>query len=222
MTDQIRHRILQRLQGAERKNVAARPALPTPRENHLDAAQLKDQFMAQFEAQGGTCYPVADRGALHDRLAAIFQAEGITRAMATTDDVLLPLDLVRWGQHSGVSVVMPPDYPDRRGFTQAVFDEVQAGITGVDFAAAESGTLILAHNRNQARLVSLAPLVHVAIVPATRIVGTYDTAIQALFTNGRRPSQVSFITGPSMTADIQATMFKGMHGPQKIVALVLE
>ncbi len=221
MTDQVRHRILQRLQHAEPKRVAARPALPLPREHHLDAAQLKDQFMAQFEAQGGTCYPVAEWDALYDRLAAIFQAEGITRAMATTDDVLMPLDLVRWGQRSGVSVVMPPDYPDRRGFTRAIFDEVQAGITGVDFAAAESGTLILAHGRNQARLVSLAPLVHVAIVPVTRIVGTYDTAIQALFTHGRRPSQVSFITGPSMTADIQATMFKGMHGPQKIFALVL-
>ena len=222
MTDQVRHRILQRLQGAERKNVAARPTLPLPREHHLDAARLKDQFMAQFEAQGGVCYPVADRGALHDRLAAIFKAEGINRAMATTDHVLLPLDLVRWGERSGVSVVMPSDYPDRRGFTRAVFDEVQAGITGVDFAAAESGTLILAHGPNQARLVSLAPLVHVAIVPVTRIVGTYDTAIQALFTDGRRPSQVSFITGPSMTADIQATMFKGMHGPQKIFALLLE
>ena len=178
MTDQVRHRILQRLQGAEQKNAAKRPTLPLPREHHLDAAQLKDQFMAQFEAQGGTCYPVADRDALHDRLAAIFKAEGINRAMATTDHVLLPLDLVRWGERSGVSVVMPSDYPDRRGFTRAVFDEVQAGITGVDFAAAESGTLILAHGPNQARLVSLAPLVHVAIVPVTRIVGTYDTAIQ--------------------------------------------
>jgi L-lactate dehydrogenase complex protein LldG len=222
MTDQVRQRILQRLQRAERKNVAARPTLPLPREHHLDAAQLKDQFMAQFEAQGGTCFSVADRDALHDRLAAIFRAEGITRAMATTDPVLRPLDLVRWGQHNGMSVVTPPDDADRRGFTRAVFDDVQAGITGVDFAAAESGTLILAHDRNQARLVSLAPLVHVAVVPTTRIVGTYDTAIQALFTHGRRPSQVSFITGPSMTGDIQGTMFKGMHGPQKIFALVLE
>jgi len=213
MPENSRNSILQRLQRAERLPSADRPGLPALHEDHLDTAQLRERFTTQFEAQGGVCCPVADWTALYARLSEIFQAEGITRTMAAEDDVLTPLNLGQWGQRSGVAVVTPTSFQDRTAYTRAVFDQVQAGITGVDFAVAESGTLILSHDRDQARLVSLAPLVHIAVVPADRIIGTYDTAIETLFTDGRRPSQVTFITGPSMTGDIQGTMFKGMHGP---------
>ncbi|MFZ1985252.1 MAG: lactate utilization protein, partial [Desulfatitalea sp.] len=162
-------------------------------------------------------------------LAAILRQEAVTRAMATSDAVLATLDLKRWGARIGVEVVTPADFTDRDAYTQAVFDQVQAGITGVDYAVAESGTLVLVHNAHQARLVSLAPLVHIAVVPVARIAPTYETAITAIYKNGGEagrpfqvyPSQVTLITGPSMTADIQATPFKGMHGPQKLFVLLL-
>jgi L-lactate dehydrogenase complex protein LldG len=39
---------------------------------------------------------------------------------------------------------------------------------------------------------------------------------------GRPPGQLTFITGPSMTADIQATLFTGMHGPKTLTVLLIE
>ena len=222
MPENARNAILQRLQGAERNSAMPRPDLPPLRELSLDASQLKEQFMARFELQGGIGYEVPDREALYQRLADIFEAEVITRAMTGEDAVLSTLDLDQWRERSGVEIVHPSEYPDRRAYTRAVFDEVQAGITGATFAVAESGTIITAHDRTQARLVSLAPLVHVVVVPAAHIIATYEVAMETLFGDGRRPSQVTFITGPSMTADIQATMFKGMHGPQKIYGLVMD
>jgi L-lactate dehydrogenase complex protein LldG len=221
MPENARNKILEQLKRAERKSVSPRPDLPPLREIQLDAVQRKAQFMTQFTLQGGVCYPVPDQEALYDRLSEILQAEDITRIMATEDAVLAPLKLDQWGQRNAVEVVTPSGFKDRQAYTRAVFDHVQAGITGADFAVAESGTLILAHDRKQTRLVSLAPLVHVAVVHVGSIVATYDIAMEALFGDSRKPSQVTFITGPSMTADIQATMFKGMHGPQKIFALLL-
>jgi L-lactate dehydrogenase complex protein LldG len=35
------------------------------------------------------------------------------------------------------------------------------------------------------------------------------------------PSQFVFITGPSMTGDIQGVLFKGMHGPRRVIAILV-
>ena len=35
------------------------------------------------------------------------------------------------------------------------------------------------------------------------------------------PSQFCFITGPSMTADIRGIPFKGMHGPRKVIVILV-
>ena len=111
---------------------------------------------------------------------------------------------------------------DRKAFKDVVFDEVNVGITGVDYAIAESGTLCLIHTRNQARLVSLAPIIHVAVVPADRLYPTYESVIEVIMASGEQlPSQITFITGPSMTGDIQGIPFKGMHGPKKLMVMLI-
>jgi L-lactate dehydrogenase complex protein LldG len=103
-----------------------------------------------------------------------------------------------------------------------IFDEAEAGVTGVDFAIAESGTLCLIHGRNQPRLVSLAPLIHIALLPLERLYPVYEDAIDRIFgSKGNLPSQVTLITGPSMTADIQGVPFKGMHGPKRLVVIII-
>ncbi|HSR13810.1 MAG TPA: LUD domain-containing protein, partial [Thermodesulfobacteriota bacterium] len=112
-------------------------------------------------------------------------------------------------------------------FRDAVFDQVQAGITGADFGVAESGTLGLIHRRDQARLVSLAPILHIAVLPAERICAVYEQVAERVFgTQGPGgwpplPSQFVFITGPSMTGDIEGVLFKGMHGPRKVIVIIV-
>ncbi|MDA8137324.1 MAG: lactate utilization protein [Desulfobacteraceae bacterium] len=217
-----REEILTRLKAAARAPVGPRPVLPPAREYALDAAQMQKLFVEQLKAQGGVAHSVSDSAALRAKLAEICRQEGISRAMAATDEVVETLDLKAWGAAAGVEIFLASDFPERNAYTQAVFDQVQAGITGADFAVAESGTLVLVHNSRQPRLISLAPLIHFAVVPVQRIVPTYEVALEKIFSAGSYPSQVSLITGPSMTADIQATPFRGMHGPQKLVVVIVE
>jgi L-lactate dehydrogenase complex protein LldG len=55
-----------------------------------------------------------------------------------------------------------------------------------------------------------------------RFVPIYENAIEKVFENKDAvPSQFTFITGPSMTADIQATPFKGMHGPRRLIVILI-
>ncbi len=48
------------------------------------------------------------------------------------------------------------------------------GITSADYALAETGTLVMLSSRQEARLISLLPPVHVAIVPRSRILANLD------------------------------------------------
>ena len=82
---------------------------------------------------------------------------------------------------------------------------------------AETGTIGVAINKAQPRLVSIAPPVHIAILPVGRLYPVYEDVIEQVF--GKEdaiPSQFCLITGPSSTADIRAVQFNGMHGPVKI------
>lgn len=221
MSINARQTILNRLRAADPQPVAPRPLLPPLGESSMNPDHLLQTFIARLNARGGIVYQVADNDALLVKMAQILEAQTVTRAMAALDPVVAPLQLRRWGRRIGIEIVNPHDFQNRESYTQAVFDNVQAGITGVDFAVAESGTLVLAHGPLQARLISLAPVIHLAVVPVARLVPVYETALDSIYTAARRPSQVTFITGPSMTADIQATPFKGMHGPRTLIVFLV-
>lgn len=96
---------------------------------------------------------------------------------------------------------------------------VDAGITTADAAIALSGTLLLACDARRPRSTSLLPPLHVAILPADRVVPT----IGDLFQDLRRPlpSALTFITGPSRTADIELTPVKGAHGPTEVIVYLI-
>jgi len=94
------------------------------------------------------------------------------------------------------------------------------GISTVQAAIAETGTLVLVSADERHRLVSLVPPVHIAIVDASRICETLAEAL-TLLRNGRELSRaVTFITGPSRTADIELTLTVGVHGPQELYVIV--
>lgn len=94
--------------------------------------------------------------------------------------------------------------------------EVDAGITGGDYVIAETGTLVIHPGAGIARLASLAPPIHIAVVHVSQVLPSLD----ALFLlehvdlrNGKRASAMNLISGPSRTGDIEATIVHGIHGP---------
>jgi L-lactate dehydrogenase complex protein LldG len=95
------------------------------------------------------------------------------------------------------------------------------GISSAQLAIAETGTLVLQSNQERHRLVSLLPPVHIAIVQADKLCGTLGEALSVLKPDGSDLSQaITFITGPSRTADIELTLAIGVHGPQKLFVII--
>ncbi|MEN6474619.1 MAG: lactate utilization protein [Syntrophaceae bacterium] len=221
MASDTRGRILDALRTATRRPPAPRPVLPEPPELTLDRPQMIARFEGELSAQTGVVLRAADEGEVLRHLTATAHAENLATVMASTDSALAPLDLKAWGQANAVRVHTAADFADRETFRAACFG-AQAGITGADFAIAETGTLGIIFHTDQPRLISIAPPVHIAVVPIERLVATYEQAIDQVFRDkSSPPSQFCFITGPSASADIQATAFKGMHGPRKLIVILV-
>jgi len=96
---------------------------------------------------------------------------------------------------------------------------VDVGISTAQAGIAETGTLILDSACERHRLVSLVPPVHIAIINASAIVATLADALTLLQQKEISPA-ITFITGPSRTADIELTLTIGVHGPQELYVIV--
>lgn len=217
-----RDEILSRLSAVRKKSVSPRPDLPPLRELSLTQEERIETFSRNLREETGVVHRVPDNPGALDQLTEIAEEEGLKTVLVSEDDVVATLNLSDWGKINRVRVLTAGMFPSRDSYKDVAFAEADAGITGADFAVAESGTLVLVHDPKQSRLISLAPILHIAIVPAERVVAVYEDAIRRIFDQRRNlPSQISFITGPSTTADIESTLFKGMHGPKKIHVILV-
>jgi L-lactate dehydrogenase complex protein LldG len=223
MSKTAKDEILDRLKVAPETDVPPRPTVPPLNELAWNREELIEKFVENLTLLGCVVHRARDAEEAVSKMTQIADEEGLKKIVTSGDDVVVALNLAEWGKSNGVEVYTPEDGQDREAFKRIVFEEVQAGVTGVDFAVAESGTLCLVHGERQPRLVSLAPIRHIAVVPVDRIHPAYESVTNTLFENREEaPSHITFITGPSMTGDIQATLFKGMHGPKTVIVILVE
>lgn len=105
-------------------------------------------------------------------------------------------------------------------------ERADVGLTFSDITLAESGTVTLLNNKHHARTISLLPQTHIAIIPKETIVRRMTQAVKKLHEMRQEdkliPSCVSFVTGPSNSADIEMNLMVGVHGPIKATYIVVE
>ena len=104
--------------------------------------------------------------------------------------------------------------------------EAFVGVTSADFCVAESATLVLKTRDGHARAASLAPSIHVAVIEISRIVANLEELYALLKYDDENKNEnltncLTFITGPSKTADIEATLVFGAHGPREVHIFVI-
>lgn len=94
------------------------------------------------------------------------------------------------------------------------------GVTSAQAGIAETGTLVLDSSVERNRLVSLVPPIHIAILDASRIYQTLGETLAVLQSGEEISPAITFITGPSRTADIELTLAIGVHGPQQLYVII--
>jgi hypothetical protein len=96
-----------------------------------------------------------------------------------------------------------------------------SGITSADYALADTGTLVMLASPQEARLISLLPPVHIAVVASARVLTSLDELLSLLPRPAEQTSSMVLITGPSRTADIEQILVRGVHGPGEIHVVVV-
>jgi len=104
---------------------------------------------------------------------------------------------------------------DRDSLRDACAD-ADIGITSADYALADTGSLVMLSTPHEARLVSLLPPVHLAIVPREKLLTGLDELFSVVPDPAAISSSMVLITGPSRTADIELILVRGVHGPGEI------
>jgi L-lactate dehydrogenase complex protein LldG len=99
--------------------------------------------------------------------------------------------------------------------------DLDCGITDVWAAVAETGSLVIRADANQGRALSLVPPIHVAIVEPKNILADLVDLFEKM-SQTTPPPAVSIITGPSQTADIEAVMVTGVHGPGIVAVFLIQ
>ena len=92
------------------------------------------------------------------------------------------------------------------------------------FAIADAGAIVEFTTDDSHRLVSALPLVHISVIRATDIVATLKEAaapIRNFYQENPLNANVSFISGPSRTADIEMRLIHGVHGPAETHTIIL-
>jgi len=104
----------------------------------------------------------------------------------------------------------------------ASLSDVSLGVTGAAAGVALTGSIVLDSSIDGARVVSLLPEVHLAVLRRSDIVATPGSIFRRLGTPGHTlPSNLVFITGPSRSADIELQLTIGVHGPRRVIVVLI-
>jgi L-lactate dehydrogenase complex protein LldG len=101
------------------------------------------------------------------------------------------------------------------------------GITSADFCMADTATLVMRTRPGHARTVSLVPAIHIAVIKLDQMIADLKELYALLKWDPHERQEgltncLTFISGPSKTADIEATMVHGAHGPREVYLFVLK
>jgi L-lactate utilization protein LutC len=102
---------------------------------------------------------------------------------------------------------------------------VDLSITGTEYLIADIGTIVAIANPQASREISLLPAAHLVLATPDQIypnMAELFLTIHEEYGDTLPGSALTLITGPSRTADIEKVLIKGVHGPTRLLAIIVD
>jgi L-lactate dehydrogenase complex protein LldG len=184
-----------------------------------DKSELIEVFSRELENLAGKCYPASSLGEL-TRIIYRIAAENtcgvvVKQRLGIEGEEQIKAELERHGIR-----VLDLEECEKPVETLSTAD---MGITSADLLIANTGSLVMSTKCDEERLASCLPRIHVAVMAAGRIASKPPDAAQYLRQQlqSDSPSSVTFVSGPSRTADIEMKLILGVHGPHQVHVIIL-
>ena len=126
------------------------------------------------------------------------------------------------GSFSGAPCRLIPYDRAMADWKDQLFAHAGAGITGTEGGIAQTGSLIVRTGPDEPRTLSLVPPVHVAVLDVSRLCDTLWQAMGEQNWAAGMPTNMLLISGPSKTADIEQTLAYGVHGPKRLLVVLVD
>jgi L-lactate dehydrogenase complex protein LldG len=178
-------------------------------------AALVERFRAALTANSARVHgPLAVEAALDAAVGlALERTAGRPVAVATGDPGLARFDLPSRLVAAGADVLLPQDAAFSRALAGA-----GVGLTGSVFGLAATGTVGVTCGPGAPRAVSLLPPAHLCLVRTADLV---EDLAEALGRMRSLPSALTWVSGPSRSADLEMTLTLGVHGPASLDVVIL-
>lgn len=189
--------------------VARRPPLPAPRAAETTEAEVERLIQEILSLDGAARRLEAPE--IDAALAGLVKAENVRRATLWSTERLAQLGIADRLRELGVNLI-----PHDAG--KQAMAEADLGVTEVDCALPETGTLGLLASPQKPRSASLLPRVHLAIMHP----GALCPDLPQVFAKAKQRGYLVLITGPSRTSDIELVPTIGVHGPQRLYVWIVD
>jgi L-lactate utilization protein LutC len=225
------HKLLARLKGALEK-----PQAPTAHAKHVapaavpvasiaQRAELASSFARELEAVSGRFLGTlsAEKAALS---VAALARDNAAKSAALGEGVVTKMSLFSTALEAAGCVLMKPRGIDKghendRTTMIAQFASCDIGVAEAHYAIASTGTFAVMTAEARPSSLTLLPPISVIVVHIDRVVPNLAAAIAAFGVDALTANRVSFITGPSRTADIEKRIVMGVHGPKILYGAII-
>ena len=165
-------------------------------------------FARELIQSGGEFVYCENEQVFLDHLTELMQANGWTKL---------------WCQNPRINaLLMHAEIPYSTVRTEN--DRFLISLTSCEKLVATIGSVVVSDTDAGSREIFSLADIHLVMAYSTQVVMTIKSATQAL--NVKYPSvlppQITFITGPSRTADIEKTLVKGAHGPKALYVFLID
>ena len=180
------------------------------------------RFNVEVTSVGGRFLRVPDLSTVGDYVTELALASKAKQIILCSDALSSSLFL-SYPTSQSFKAVVKGELSDEQFFETLKTAEI--GVSAVDLAVAETGTLILATEDESDRLVTALTQAHVAIVPRSRLVLSLEEAeshISKMLADAKEGICISLVSASSRTSDIGDMNILGVHGPKELHVLLLE
>jgi L-lactate dehydrogenase complex protein LldG len=220
-------------------------APPPPWRSRRQFEDLAEQFTEALTAVKGEVWRAASLEEAFDQVDRVLHEIAAETAVANQGPPFDAIDLAgRWPEVKW-RVAGQSEGELGRGLRDfAVSADI--GLSGVDAALAETGTVVVSSGPGRSRLTTLLPPVHLALAPTSSLTSDIFTLVRTSTwlaargpvlsegleqrsragrereKVGEMPAATTLISGPSKTADIEQTMAIGVHGPKRFIVVLYD